>query len=491
MPLFRDNRSMRHDTLHHPLPSNIAIWSPSDDDGVFPLDGLRPAIRHINTSSKKKGDPLARLWVTWMGRFYTKHLKRYAFIRWLASWLWRNLYPVYLNFIAGLSIYFRNRKALRWRRLITLNEYTAAQHLEKVKLADAGLVKTPAPAVYPAGDRDCLQSPHEEYIFPEVFVASIKNGMVYGGTNLILLEDQVICHDLYDFKRDYTSEELHGRTVIDPAGRRIRWMLHDETPEQIPMAAAFVDACAPNYAHWMTEVLPRIALFCNEPRFNRIPIVVNDGLHRNIMESLALVAGPEREIITLPIGRALAVDTLYLTSVAGYVPFERRTTKLSGHSHGRFSPRAFELLRERLAVLDPKTGNRDWLEKIVLHRNSGYRKVINIDEIQSELVGRGFAVVQPEKLTFLQQVHLFSHVKHIVGSSGSALANMMFAPKDAKIIILLNKHPDTSYWYWQNMACACGNKISYVMGHSDETSNSGIHADFSISVECLISSIEG
>ncbi len=94
-----------------------------------------------------------------------------------------------------------------------------------------------------------------------------------------------------------------------------------------------------------------MVMFCMDKRFEGVPVIVNDGLHQNIMESLLLVTGVDREIITLPIGRALVVDKLYLTSVAGYVPFERRKNKLTNHSHGMFSPRAFETLRKYLNVL--------------------------------------------------------------------------------------------------------------------------------------------
>jgi capsular polysaccharide biosynthesis protein len=192
------------------------------------------------------------------------------------------------------------------------------------------------------------------------------------------------------------------------------------------------------------------------------------------------VAGTEREIITLPIGRALVVDTLYLTSVAGYVPFERRTNKLVGHSHGVFSPRPFNMLRNQMHGLGQKTKDQAWPEKIFLRRNSGTRKVTNAAELEKLLVGRGYVIVEPEKLTFLQQTQLFSHAKIIVASSGAALANVIFASQSAKIFILIGKYPDTSYWYWQNMACASGKTISYVLGKINANDSNGIHAGFTV-----------
>ena len=430
-------------------------------------------------------DIVARLNATVVGRFYASHLKQYPFVRGVVIWLWRNAYPIYVNHI---SIILKSRKAKRWHSLIKLGDFTKSRGLTTTQLVNAVVVETPIPKVFPESDQGYLVSPHDRYNAPPAYVATINNGMIYGGSNLILTQDGVICHDLYDFERDYTSEELHGRTLIDPKSKRIRWLLHDEAPEQIPVAASFVDACAANYAHWMTEVLPRIALFCAEERFYGVPIVINDGLHKNIMESLFLVVGAEREIISLPIGRALAVDELYLTSVTGYVPFERRKSKLSVHSHGLFSPRAFELLRKNMDAFGEKDKGQSWPEKIFLRRNSGARRVTNGADLEELLIGKGYAIVEPERLTFFQQAQLFGQAKIIISSSGAALANILFAESNAKILILIAKHPDTNYWYWQNISCASGKKVSYVFGEMAGGFD-GIHADFTVDVGCVLSAI--
>lgn len=450
-----------------------------------------PKIRNIKALQTKPADILAKLRTTWLGRVYTSLLKQYVIIRWVAQWIWRNGYPVYVNhwidggwrdFLPRLS----NRRKVRWRPLTKLRDFSKTNGIPTYKLADAALVETPAPSVFPNCDQGYLVSPHNRYRFPEIYVATINNAITYGGTNLILADGEVVYHDLYDFERDYTSEELLGRTLIDPKSSRIRWLLHDEAPEPIPVAATFVDACASNYAHWMTEVLPRVALFCAEDRFRGVPIVVNDGLHKNIMESLFLVAGTEHEIITLPIGRALAVNELYLTSVVGYAPFERRTNKLSGHSHGMFSPRAFERLRKHLGALGQKTEKEAWPEKIFLRRISGTRKVTNTAELEKLLVAQGYVIIEPEKLSFLQQTQLFSKAKVIVGPSGAALANILFAPQCSKVFILISKYPDTSYWYWQNIACASGKAVSYILGEVAARGPSGIHADFTVDLQHVL-----
>jgi capsular polysaccharide biosynthesis protein len=465
-------------------PEFLSAWMPSKGEtGAKKPSQSSAKIRQIGFTQAASPDVVTRLRGSWLGRIYRNRLKRYVLVRVTVQWAWRNGYPFYVNYI---STYLLNRKVKRWRRLAKLSDFARTNSIPIHNILDAAIIASPTPKVFPASDQSYLDLPNDQYTFPEISVVCIKNATTYGGTNLILTADEVVSHDLYDFERDFTSEELHGRTLIDPKFRRIRWLLHDHAPEAIPMAATFVDACAQNYAHWLTEVLSRVVLFCADERFKGVPLVVNDGLHKNIMESLLLVAGPEREIITLPIGRALLVEELYLTSAAGYVPFDRRTNKLSGHSHGIFSPRAFELLQNQLGSLGQKTAEEAWPEKIFLRRNSGTRMVTNADELEKLLFTRGFVIVEPEKLTFLEQVQLFKNAKEIVAYTGAALSNAIFCRPETRVAILMAKHENMIYRYWANMLAPLQVSVFYVLGNIVRNQDLGIHGDFFVSPTDLV-----
>ena len=245
-------------------------------------------------------------------------------------------------------------------------------------------------------------------------------------------------------------------------------------------AACFTDACAHNYAHWMTEVLPRINLFCITDKSSEVPLIVNDGLHDNLMESLRAIAGNEREIVTLPMGSCVHVKQLAITSVAGYVPFERRSNWIKNHSHGRFSRFALLALRQCLR------GDIDYRfsatpRKIFIKRNSEIRNIINSIDVEKALIALGFSVVEPEFLTFSQQVRLFSNADIVVGATGAAMANLIFCKPGTKIIIIISDYKFMPYWYWQNMACTVGNQVIYVLGECVE-SMANLHSDFKVCV---------
>jgi capsular polysaccharide biosynthesis protein len=260
------------------------------------------------------------------------------------------------------------------------------------------------------------------------------------------------------------------------------------------VGASFVDSCAENYAHWISEVLPRIALFCSEERFHGIPIIVNAGLHKNIMSSLFLLAGDRHEIKALPIGRALIVEELHLISVTGYVPFGQRKNKLSGHSHGKFSPLALKLLRDSIHTFVGCDIADGWPEKIYISRKSGSRIVTNETELEMELAERGYVTVEPGVLTFLQQVNLFSNAKMVLATTGAALSNAVFCMPKTQVAILMAKHEQMIYRYWCDMLVPTGIDVSYVLGEIIENTDLGIHADFEVDmddVRHLLNTMEG
>jgi hypothetical protein len=465
--------------MNEPAPP-FPAWLPKESGSV--TDFSRPAfkVRQIEKPQGKSQDIVARLKATGIYKFYASHLKQHSFVRGLGNWIWRNVYPIYVIYVIRIATPFGKRHAKRRRHLTKLSEFARKNGTPVCKIADAGRVETQAPRVFPDRDQGYLASPRDHYEFPEIFVAIIPNATICGGTNLVFTDGEVVCHDLYDFERDYTSEELHGRAIIDPKSRQIWWYAYDELPEQIHVAATFVDACAPNYAHWMTEVLPRIALFCADERFKGVPIVVNDGLHKNIMESLLLVTGADREIITLPSGKALAAGQLYVTSAAGYVPFGPRTSRLSDHSHGMFSPGAFEKLRTQLNALGQEMKEESWPQNIYLRRDSSMREIINAVELEKLLVSRGYVIVEPEKLTFLQQLQIFRNAKAIVAPTGAGLSNAICCKRGTHVVVLMAKHKNMIYRYWCNLLTPIQVHVSYVLGNIRDYRGMGIHGNFLI-----------
>lgn len=425
--------------------------------------------------------PVDRAKNHWLGQFYVRHLKHHTVLRVLVNRGWLAMFPVYRRIRQSLKQTTSSQPSMP---LIAHSDLVRMHGLKTTVLAASHAVDTPAPQVYPPQDQHYLKPPHEQYTFPETFVAELPDVVVQGGTNIVVAMGCAIHHDLFAFNDDFTSEELHDRMRLDVQAGAAMWCASDPAPESMDVAANFVDACAPNYAHWLTEVAPRIALFCARSEFNGVPLIVNDGLHPNIMESLWTFAADRHPVVALPLGRSIKVARLYLVSCAGYVPFEPRGGHAAGLSHGKFSRLAFEAMRQA-CFASPQLRPDTLPRRIFLRRNSGVRRLVNSDAVECLLVSRGFTVVEPEKLSFAMQVQLFRQAEVVIGPTGAALANIVFSDSQVRIAILISRQEDVIYWYWQNMAKASGKAVSYVFGDHVEGAAGHVHADFQVPPEAV------
>jgi len=164
------------------------------------------------------------------------------------------------------------------KKIIKLRNFVNKYNLKEKKVFNKIRIDTPPPLLFPKKFQTDLVSPGDYYDFPSVYIAKLDKARVYLGTNLIFLKDSVVCHDLYNPRQDYTSEELHGLHTLSSNFTKIS--RSNKAPLKtinIKEGASFNDACASNYAHWLTEVLPRIAVFCSTEQHKNIPLIVDAG----------------------------------------------------------------------------------------------------------------------------------------------------------------------------------------------------------------------
>lgn len=415
---------------------------------------------------------------TWWWRFMLAQIRRNRTALALARWVWRHgdrlcyIVKVYLT-------------APPQYPLLSLSAIIPIEN--RTILVSGGSVVTPAPVAFPASRARHLVPPHARYEFPPIYLCALSNALITGGTNLVRYGEATVCHDLYDPRRDDTAEELHHRTFVYPSRGMISWLMPSTLPARLPRAAAFTDACSVNYAHWLTEVLPKVHLFCREVSNAGTPIVVDAGLHPNLVESLRLVAGDLRRIIALAPDETVMVEELLVISVAGYVPFGRRGRAGGGHSHGLFSSQGLTALRDHInGVL--AAGTDSGRVKLYLRRRAETRNATNRAEIEAFLVEQGFTVIEPECLSFAEQVRMFASADIVVGVTGAAFANLIFCRPATRIVILASNYRHLSYWYWQNIACATGHRISYVIGACVEWP-SHPHSSYAVDIQDVIDAI--
>lgn len=417
-----------------------------------------------------------------LGVIYQRYLKRYPLVRAFVLWTWKIILPATTKL---LSFFLYEKLKNKSRPLIKMFEYSVSRQL--IYPSQSVVVALPQVFSNKKGVKLDVQAMYE---FPEIYIATIQDCILTGASNFLNVKEGVICHDLFECTHDYTSEELHCRFVINSRKSVVRY-LYDVTPQvAIKKAVVFTDAVSRNYAHFLTEVLPRVFVFSRANPNADVAFIIDSDLHANLTQALNVVVDRSVDWIELSVGQPLLVRSLQVVSTCGYVPFERRPKSkgLTGHSHGVFSPRVLidmrDFIKNKIFHANVAVGPN----KIYIKRNSSYRNLHNAEEVESALVAKGFVVIEPEKLSFIEQVILFSNADVLVGATGAAFANLIFCKPETKIIILISDYKNMIYGYWRNMASAVGNNVTYVIGECTDAS-SQLHSNFQINISDISEAI--
>ncbi|MGE0362182.1 MAG: DUF563 domain-containing protein [Vicinamibacterales bacterium] len=104
----------------------------------------------------------------------------------------------------------------------------------------------------------------------------------------------------------------------------------------------------------------------------------------------------------------------------------------------------------------PSAGRRLYISRAATR----HRQILNEDELTDSLQEFGFEIVQPEALSFDEQVRLFAAATIIVGSRGAALTNMIFA-HHARILEITSAEPFAGAVYF-GLAHSLGHRYRHL-----------------------------
>ncbi|MDX6501679.1 MAG: hypothetical protein QOG23_4939 [Blastocatellia bacterium] len=247
---------------------------------------------------------------------------------------------------------------------------------------------------------------HEYLEFRAPFLASIPSARVLGPDGCVITPDQGILR-----------ESLWSSGLFQQ--NRIYRSLRLPTPQFL--SGSYYTIASPysaGYYHWIVEVLPR--LFAHESVANDCPrLVVNSPLNRWQLESLELLGFPYQNLVELGTDY-LQLEKLYFPPYIGINPY------------------CLDWLRERLlATVTPEPLPQ---RVYITRRLAAKRRLVNEDQIESLLHEHGFIIAELETLSFAEQVRLFAQAEIVVGPHGAGLTNMVWAPRDCKIMEI--QHPD-------------------------------------------------
>lgn len=114
------------------------------------------------------------------------------------------------------------------------------------------------------------------------------------------------------------------------------------------------------------------------------------------------------------------------------------------------------------------------------------RNLINSDEVEDYFRQKGFTVVSPESLSFLELVCFLRNTKVIAGERGSALHASAFSPTVETVVVMAYSHDKNGMWPGQaGIGTACGQSTLFIFGDGVSTGETNNDYDYTISLSDL------
>lgn len=206
-----------------------------------------------------------------------------------------------------------------------------------------------------------------------------------------------------------------------------------------------------NWFHFLVECGTRFVAIPEQDRSGN-PIILESGVHRNIVRLCELMTGIEP--ILLRPQEEILVDKLIIGREAGVLdPIDCKV-------------RSKELRELREIILNSKFRCESELpspHRIFLRRRKGlFRPLQNESRIAKLLFNNGFIGVYPENLDLDQFITLMERAEIVVSESGAALTNMIFANKDLRVIEL--SPGDQEFGFWEDFGDIFGLRYAGVKG---------------------------
>ena len=220
---------------------------------------------------------------------------------------------------------------------------------------------------------------------------------------------------------------------LDAAGTPIYSAQADYLGASDSVALTVCGTGFPNYGHFLYDGLPLIHLLMATLHRNR-PIIVGPALSDWQHAILAVLGlADDYRVITHPVVFRKLVTT---SLISLHVPYPTR-----------FVRPMLDTIRFRVGgPAQPRT------RRVFVSRSDtpAKRDMINRDAVEARFSAAGFDIIHPQRLTFVEQVELFSACIVVAGESGAGMANIGFCDPGTKVLEI---QPSLFVEGWTRAAC--------------------------------------
>lgn len=228
-----------------------------------------------------------------------------------------------------------------------------------------------------------------------------------------------------------------------------------------------IDNWSTGFFHWFADVVPRI-LYTKKNAAN--PTLLLPEIYKNfgfVNSSLEIIG--IKNIRWIKKGEVVLAKKLIIPTVATV--------------SGNYDESAIKKMREIFRAAAKKEslfGNKIYISRA----NAKKRRIDDEEKIKPILSKYGFRIIEPEKLSFEDQLSIFSKTKYLISIHGAGLMNMLFMPEKSSIIELRLAPPlinncyfalasalDINYFYQKPVKKKTKNSVDFLTFSAEDLEN--------------------
>jgi len=225
-----------------------------------------------------------------------------------------------------------------------------------------------------------------------------------------------------------------------------------------------------NWGMWLLQAIPNAIDFLSHGQAERFLAYIGRDWQRRLLIAVGI---PEEKLVNQELGYTYHCDDLFLRqfSQIDLVPTPLERDALARVANDLIGAETLKLNRRlflsRRSVTRETSGN--------------YRALQNEDALVEAFSARGYDIVEPEFLSFPDQIRLFAGADLIVGLGGAALFNVIFSPAATRIVSI-----ESSGAFAHNHAClfaALGHRFGFIFGRQDAEDETPVQKRWTVDVD--------
>jgi len=342
-----------------------------------------------------------------------------------------NLSSKYMNFACKL---FSKNASVRYYKPIGLNQYCSENGLLKEVLEPSQNRIVCKPCYFGSSKQEL-----HSFISPEIYYTSLKDVSIIGGNSFIISKDHCL-YDMFTYDKDdrydlrFGSLIGHSKSINEVAIMSIDKGLVYER------GIFLLGFGSHNYYHFTIEIMSKFNYINSMDHYIDYPIFIDEIVYKvpQFKQILDDLNSRNFQIIPLEKNVQVNVNELVYFSDCAWMPINLKKNTSMELKDCLLSEGAITYVRDSVLHDKMHVENNKYSKNIFLARKTmANKRLVNEEDVSNILINYGFEVIYPENLSFREQVQVFGNAQVIIGTTGAALTNLIYANPGTKFACII------------------------------------------------------